>query len=86
LTKARRSSVFNFTFFHSFTGLGLGEEGGDGDDWPASSASSQLLFFDSSVFLLFARDPFILQVTSFFTLIRLGATAEVDHGGGRKWI
>jgi hypothetical protein len=44
LTRARRSSVFSFAFFHSFAGFGGVEGGGDDDDWPASSVSSRLLF------------------------------------------
>jgi hypothetical protein len=79
LTKVRRSSVFSFAFFHSFTELGRGEEGGnDDDDWPASLASSRLLFFIAPVFKLFAGDVFILQVTGVFTRIRSGA-AEVGR-------
>jgi hypothetical protein len=51
-----------------------GEEGGDDDDWPASPASSRLLFFDAPVFKLFAGETFILQVIGVFTRIRLGPT------------
>jgi hypothetical protein len=84
----RRSSVFNFAFafFHSFAGLGRGEEGSNGDDWPTSPASSRLLFFDPPVFLLLAGDPFILQVTDVFSRIHSGAVVEADRGRGRKWI
>jgi hypothetical protein len=81
LTNVRRSSVFNITFFHSFVGLGRGEEGGDDDDWSASPASSRLLFFDALVFELFARDPFILHVMGVFTHIRSGA---MEVGGLRQ--
>jgi hypothetical protein len=54
LTRMRRSSVFSFTFFHPFAGLGRGEEDGDDNDWSVSPASSQLLFFDTPVFVIFA--------------------------------
>jgi hypothetical protein len=54
-TRASRSSVFSFTFFHSLAGLGRGVEGGD-DDWSASSASPRFLFFDVPDFELFIRD------------------------------
>jgi hypothetical protein len=84
LTKVRMSSVFSFSFFHSFTGLGRGDEGADDDDWPASPASSRLLFFNTPVFLLFARDPFTLQVTGVFTHIRSGDAEGADYGGSRK--
>jgi hypothetical protein len=61
--------------------LGKGEEGGDDDDWPVSPVSSRLLFFDASVFELFAEDAFILQVTGVFTRILSGA---VEVGGLRR--
>jgi hypothetical protein len=80
LTKARRSSVFNFAFFFFFAGLGRGEEGGYDDNWLASSASSWFLFFDMPVFELFAADAFILQGTGVFTHIHSGATEL-----GRLW-
>jgi hypothetical protein len=79
---ARRSSVFNFAFFHSFAGMGRGVEGGDDNDWPASLDSSCLLFFDALVFELFAGDVFILQVMGVFT--RMGAAEGADCGGRRE--
>jgi hypothetical protein len=57
-------------------------EGGD-EAWPASSASLRLLFFDAPNFELFAEDVFILQVTGFFTRIRLGAIPVANCGGAR---
>jgi hypothetical protein len=57
-------------------------EGGD-DDWPASSASLRLLFFDAPAFKLFAGDVFILQVMGVFTRIHSGATDVADYGGER---
>jgi hypothetical protein len=44
LTKASRSSVFNFSFFHSLAGLGRGVDGGD-DSRAEPSASLRVLFF-----------------------------------------
>jgi hypothetical protein len=61
-----------------------GDEGGGDDDWPASPASSRLLFFDVPIFLIFVGDPFILQVTDVFTRIRSRAVEGADYGGGRK--
>jgi hypothetical protein len=82
LTRASRSLVFSFAFFHSLAGLGRGVEGGD-DDRSAFSASPRLLFFDASVFELFTGDVFILQVTGVFTCIHSGATAVVDYDDAR---
>jgi hypothetical protein len=83
LTQARRSSLFNFAFFHSFTELGRGEEGGDDYDRQASLAFSLwLLFFDTLVFNLFAEDAFILQVIGVFTHIFSGAAEGANYGDG----
>jgi hypothetical protein len=43
---------------------------------PASPASSRLLFFYAPVLVLFARDAFILPVTSVFTRIHSGAVGK----------
>lgn len=78
--------VFSFAFFHSVSGLGQGDKGGDDDDWLAPPASSRFLFFDTPVFLLFAGDPFIVQVTGVFTRIHKGDAVEEDCGGERRRI
>jgi hypothetical protein len=77
----------HFAFFHSFTGMGRGDEGGDDDDHPTSSISSlRLLFFNAPVFELLAEDAFILQVTGIFTHIRSRAAEGVDYGGSNNGI
>jgi hypothetical protein len=58
-------------------------DGGD-DVWPASLASLPVLFFPVPVFILLVGDVFILQVTGFFTHIRLGATLVADYGDTYK--
>jgi hypothetical protein len=80
LTRESRSSVFNLAFFHSLVGLECGEDGGD-NSRADPSASLRALFFPASVFELLDGDAFILQVQSFFTHIRSGATLVVDGGG-----
>jgi hypothetical protein len=55
LTKASRSSVFNFAFFHSLAGLGRRVDGGD-DSEAEPSASLWVLFFPVLVFMLLDGD------------------------------
>jgi hypothetical protein len=76
LARARRSSVFSFAFFSLFHRIQWSGGGGNDDDWPASPASSRLLFFDALVLVLFTRDPFILRVMSVFTCILSGVAEE----------
>jgi hypothetical protein len=63
--------------------LGRGLDGGD-DAWPASSASLRVFLFAAPVFMLLARDVFILQVMGVFTCIRSGTTLEADCGGAYR--
>jgi hypothetical protein len=80
--RVRMSSVFSFSFFHSFPGFGgAGRE----DDCPTSPASSRLLFFNAPVFVLFTSEDFILLVTSIFTRIDRGLRGgDYDSIAGRS--
>jgi hypothetical protein len=80
-SRASKSSVFTFDFFHSQFGYGRG--GDTGGDVPVADpeALSRLLFFLSAAFAVLDRDGFILQVHGVFTHIRSGATAVALSGG-----
>jgi hypothetical protein len=80
LTRASRSFVFSFDFFHSLAGLGC--RGDFGDDSEADPpASLRDLFFPTPVFGLLDGDGFILQVQRVFTRIRSGAMLAAAGGG-----
>jgi hypothetical protein len=81
LSRASRSSVFAFDFFHSRFGSGRG--GDTGGDVPAAdpAASSRILFFPPAAFVVFDGDGFILQVHGVFTRIRSGAAVVSSYGG-----
>jgi hypothetical protein len=80
-SRASKSSVFAFDFFHSRFGSGRG--GDTGGDVPAAdlTASTRLLFFPPAAFAVLDGDGFILQVHGVFTRIRSGATAVALCGG-----
>jgi hypothetical protein len=80
LTRAWRSSIFSFSFVHS-AGFGGVEGGGNDDDWPASLASSQLLFSDVQVLVLFAGDPFILESRASSLAFAWELWRRADYGG-----
>jgi hypothetical protein len=79
-SRASKSSVYAFDFFHSRFGSGRG--GDIGGDVPAADpeASSRLLFFPPVAFAVLDGDGFILQVHGVFTRIRSGATAMALSG------
>jgi hypothetical protein len=83
-SRASKSSVFAFDFFHSRFGSGRGGE--TGGDVPAAdpAASSRPLFFPPAVFVVMDGDGFILQVHGVFTRIRSGATLVALGGGALR--
>jgi hypothetical protein len=84
-TRASRSSVFIFDFFHSLFGLGhAGDVGGD-HPWADSSVSLWDLFFSApaSAFAPLDGEDYILQVHEVFTRIRSGASMAASSGGAR---
>jgi hypothetical protein len=84
-TRASRSSVFIFDFFHSLFELErAGDVGGD-DPWADPSTSLRDLFFPTPApaFAPMDGEDFILQVHRVFTRIRSGASLAASIGGAR---
>jgi hypothetical protein len=82
-TSASKSSIFALDFFHSLFGFGRGGEVGGVNSYADPAASSQDLFFQGPVFMLFDGEDFILQMHRVFTRIRSGASLVADSGGAR---
>jgi hypothetical protein len=82
-TRASRSSVFIFYFFHSLVGLGRGGDVGGVDPWADPSASLRDLFFTAPAFAPLDGDGLILQVHRLFTRIRSVASLVESNGGAR---
>jgi hypothetical protein len=84
-SRASKSSVLAFDFFHSRFGSSHG--GDTGGDVPAADpvASSWDLFFPAAAaFAVFDGEGFIVQVHGVFTRIRSGATLVALSGGALK--
>jgi hypothetical protein len=79
LSRANKSSVFTFDFFHSRLGSGRGGDIGGAAPVAAAAASSRPLFFPAA-FVDLDGEGFILQVHGVFTRIRSGATLKALGG------
>jgi hypothetical protein len=84
-TRASRSSVFIFDFFHSLFRLGRGGDVCGDDPWADHSASLRDLFFPAPApaFVHLDGEDFILQVHRVFTRILSGASLVASSGGAR---
>jgi hypothetical protein len=80
-TRASRSSVFIFDFFHSFAELGCGGDVGGDDHWADPSASLRDLFFPAPALELLDGEGFILQVHGVFSRICSGVALVASSGG-----
>jgi hypothetical protein len=84
LSRASKSSVFVFDFFHSRFGSGRGGDIGGAAPAADPAASSRPLFFPPVAFVVLDGDGFILQVHGVFMRIRSGATMVALGGSALR--